>query len=111
MTNISFTQTNSDKENSNKYLLKSNQKELGYAYILNTGSANNIYVFIHPEYRSNGFGFLLFSNAIQQLRAINKYPHITLDIEKTNIHANNIVAKCGGMILSEDDKKHWLLKL
>lgn len=112
MTNISFTQQpNSDKDNSNKYLLKSNQQELGYAYIYPNNSTNTVYFFIHPEYRSNSFGSMLFSYLIKELKETTKYPHIVLDIDKTNTHANNIIAKNGGLVLSEDNDIHWLLKL
>lgn len=101
----------SDKENTNKYLLKTDKEELGYAYIYPNASINNIYFFIYPNYRSNGYGYLLFSNLIKELKNTTNLPNIKLDIEKTNPHANNIVAKCGGLILSEDNLKHWLLKI
>ncbi|MFQ6752392.1 MAG: GNAT family N-acetyltransferase [Clostridia bacterium] len=101
----------SDKENSNKYLLKTELTELGYAYIFHGNSTNNVYFFIHPEHRSNGFGYLIFSHILKELKNITKYPHITLDIEKSNPHANNIIAKSGGLILSDDTHTHWILKL
>lgn len=112
MTNIKFIkQTFSDKENSTKYLLKTNNQELGYAHIYPNNSANNVYFFIHPQHRSNGFGFILFSYLIKELKEITKYPHISLDVDKKNTHANNIIAKSGGLILSEDKDVHWILKL
>lgn len=104
-------QTTSDKENSNKYLLKQETEELGYAYIYHNTSINNVYVFIHPQHRSNGFGFTLFNLVINELKTITNYQHIELDIDKANTHLNNIIAKCGGLILSEDNEKHWIIKL
>ena len=104
-------QETSDKENSNKYTLEEKMQELGYAYIYPNTSNNNVYVFIHPQHRSNGFGFTLFNHVIKELKKITNYPHIELDIEKSNTHINNIIAKCDGLILSEDNEKHWMLKL
>ena len=36
----------SDKENSDKYVLKFNEKEIGYSYIFQEAKNNNIYIFI-----------------------------------------------------------------
>ena len=112
MNNIQFLkQTISDQENSDKFLLKNKQIELGYAYIYHGDFNNNIKFFIHPQYRSNGFGSLLFINIIKELKNGTNYSHIKLDIEKTNTHANNIISKHGGLILAEDSLIHWIVKL
>lgn len=112
MTDIKFIKESiSDKTNSNKYILKAESKELGYAYIYLNNSINNIYFFIHPQHRSNGYGSLLFSNIINELKTTTEYPFIKLDVEKTNVHTNNIIAKSGGLILSEDNNTHWIVKL
>ncbi|MBR1988234.1 MAG: GNAT family N-acetyltransferase [Clostridia bacterium] len=112
MKNIKFMKKiKSDQENSDKFSLKKDQQELGYAYIYHGDFKNNIYIFIHPEHRSNGYGNLLFSYIIRVLKLTTKFPHIILDIDKTNIHTNNIIAKNGGLILSEDTETHWMLKL
>lgn len=112
MKDIKFIkQSNCDKENINKYILKTNSQELGYASIDPNNSKNNIYFFIYPQHRSNGFGFLLFTYLIKELKETIKLPSIELDIDKTNIHANNIIAKSGGLLLAEDSKTHWVLKL
>lgn len=112
MSEFSFVkQSISDKDNSNKYLFKAGNKELGYAYIFHNKSINNVYFFINPQFRSNGYGFLLFKNVIKELKNTTNYSHINLDIEQSNPHANNIIGKCGGLILSKDSQTHWLLKL
>lgn len=112
MNNINFIKVPiSDKENTNKYFLNTETEELGYAYINPSNSINNVYFFIHPQYRSNGFGTLLFSKIIAELKSTTQFPHITLDVEKTNIFTNNIIAKLGGLILSEDKNTHWIIKL
>lgn len=112
MKNIEFLkQAVSDKENSNKYILKNDIQELGYAYIYHGDFKNNIYIFINPKYRSNGYGFLLFSNVINELKNTTKYSHIILDTDKSNTHINNIIAKCGGLLLAEDSQSHWILKI
>ena len=112
MSTIKFAkQLVSDKENSNKYVIKTDLQEFGYAYIYHNSHINNIYFFVYPQYRSNGFGFLLFSHIIKELRNISEYTHIELDVDKQNTHANNIIAKSGGLLLAEDSQKHWVLKL
>lgn len=100
----------SDKENSDKYVLKFNEKEIGYSYIFHEAKNNNIYIFINQENRSNGFGSFLFGEMLKIIKS-SKLSHLFFDIEKPNYSANNIIAKFNGQILSEDDKKHWILKL
>ena len=100
----------SDKENSDKYVLKFNEKEIGYSYIFHEAKNNNIYIFINQDNRSNGFGSFLFGEMLKIIKS-SKLSHLFFDIEKPNYSANNIIAKFNGQILSEDDKKHWILKL
>lgn len=100
----------SDKENSDKFLLKFNEKEIGYSYIFQEAKNNNIYIFINQENRSNGFGSFLFGEMLKIIKS-SKLSHLFFDIEKPNYSANNIIVKFNGQILSEDDKKHWILKL
>ena len=100
----------SDKENSDKYVLKFNEKEIGYSYIFHEAKNNNIYIFINQENRSNGFGSFLFGEMLKIIKS-SKLSRLFFDIEKPNYSANNIVAKFNGQILSEDDKRHWILKL
>lgn len=100
----------SDHSNSDKYILKECEQELGFAYIYHGVKNNNIYVFINQVNRSNGYGTFLFNEMINIIKT-SKLAHLTFDIEKSNFSANSIIAKFGGKILSEDGKKHWLLKL
>ena len=100
----------SDKENSDKYVLKFNEKEIGYSYIFQEAKNNNIYIFINQENRSNGFGSFLFGEMLKIIKS-SKLSHLFFDIEKPNYSANNIIAKFNVQIFSEDDKRHWILKL
>lgn len=100
----------SDKENSDKYVLKLDAKEIGYSYIFHEVKSNNIFIFVNQENRSNGFGSFLFGEMLKIIKS-SKLSHLFFDIEKPNYSANNIIAKFNGQILSEDDKKHWILKL
>lgn len=101
----------SDKDNTDKYLLKSDNKEFGYSYIYHGSNINNIYIFINPKYRSNGLGSILFKNMLKKVKTLISDSFILLDIDKVNTPANNIIAKNGGTILAEDLQTHWMLKL
>lgn len=100
----------SDKPNSSKFMLKLNNKEIGYSYIFPNNDSNKIYIFINEDMRSNGFGSKTFEQLVKLLKQSN-LDHLIFNIEKSNICANNIIAKFGGKLLSEDNCKNWLLKI
>lgn len=110
MGNVIIKLNDSDVKNSSKYILKNKDIELGYSYIFDSAPNNNVYVFIHPEHRSNGYGSYLFGEMLKIMKSLGSKA-IKFDIEKTDVCANNILAKFKGLLLSEDENAHWILKL
>ena len=56
--------TNSDKPNTEKYIMKINNQEIGFGYLIET-EINPIEIFINEDQRSNGYGKLLFAKLLQ----------------------------------------------
>lgn len=99
----------SDKENSVKYKLVSEDKELGYGYIFDR-ETNPIEVFVEKEYRSNGYGKLLFNSLLKILKSKGlKGTIFVIDVE--NFSMLNIIKQAGAVELSRNlDDIKLLLK-
>ena len=83
----------SDKENSVKYLLKSNDNEIGYGYIF-AKEINPIEIYIYENYQSNGYGKLLFNSLLNILK--NKgLKGILFEIDESNYRFINIIGQAG----------------
>lgn len=92
------------------YLLQNDVAQLGYATVDFNAKDNNIYVFINPEHRSNGYGSYLFAEMVKMFKQKN-VQDLKFNIEKNNTNAINIIVKNNGKLLLEDRQAHLVLKI
>lgn len=98
----------SDIENTEKYILKDNDKELGYGYII-SAEINPIEIFIYEKERSNGYGKLLFSKLLQILKEKGT-KLLTFDLPEEQYRMINIVSSFGGRYISiKNGVKRYIL--
>lgn len=92
------------------YALKKDSKILGYG-IINETKPNKIELSILEEYRSNGYGEILFKLLIEKLKEKN-YKDIILTISKENIPMKNIIEAQSGLLISNNkDNIKYIIKL
>ena len=92
----------SNKENMEQFDFLDGEILLGSGYINGNLTSNNIYVYVVPQYRSNGYGTQITEYLMDLLKQMSK-ESITLTIEIDNVHANNMLLKCGAVHLSSFD--------
>lgn len=100
----------SDKENSDKYIIKKENITIGEGYIFNRED-NQIFVYIKPEFRSNGYGSLLFEKLLNIVKK-GDIKILKFKIETQNVCGINIICKFGAVLLSASkDYTHYVLKV
>lgn len=100
----------SDKANSEKYLLMDGDRQIGYGYIIET-EMNPIEIFVNEEERSNGYGKLLFKNLIQIAKENGKNA-LFFEIKRENYRFTNIVSSSGARRIGTNDGiTKWVLPL
>lgn len=98
----------SDKENSIKYLLTQDNKEIGCGYIF-AREINPIEIYIIEEMRSNGYGKLLFTKLLQIVYDSGRI-NLVFDIELQNYRMNNILSSLGAQhVGTNDEKNRWVI--
>lgn len=101
---------NSDKENSEKYILLNEDKQIGYGYILSQ-EVNPIEIYIDEKERSNGYGKFLFQNLLQIVKEGNKKA-LVFDLTKDQYRVANIIASLGAMkVETLANSVKWILPL
>ena len=85
----------SDKENSVKYKLLSNEAEVAHGYIFNR-EINPIEIYVEKEYQSNGFGKFLFKSLLEILKS-NGLTGIVFLLDENNLKIINIIKKSGAV--------------
>lgn len=90
----------SDKENSVKYLLVLEGKEIGSGYIFER-EINPIEVYIAKEHQSNGYGKKLFNSLLKVLRG-KGLKGVIFKINENNYRFINIIGKAGGVEIGRD---------
>lgn len=84
------------------YKFLKDDKMIGVASI-NKDNEDKVYIFIKKELRGNGYGKILFSEVIKELK--NKgYSEVIIRFEKDNIQMLKIINHNGGKHLSTDNK-------
>ena len=84
----------SDIENTEKYILKDGEKEIGYGYIKGV-EINPIEIFIYENERSNGYGKLLFSKLLEIIKE-KEAKLLTFDLPEEQYRMIKIIAYSGG---------------
>ena len=79
------------------YLLKLNDKTIGYANISkeNNKEKNMLYLYIIEQYRGNGYGSKLVSQVNNWLFNNMGVDYIIAQVDVSNIHSNNTLFKAG----------------
>jgi GNAT superfamily N-acetyltransferase len=72
---------------------------IGSGYINYNIKMNNIYIFVKPEFRSQGFGCYITKHMIELL-CNNNIKQVTISLERENTHACNMVEKFGAINVS-----------
>jgi len=85
----------------NLYVLKLDSKIIGYGKF-NDNYNNRIDIYIEKAYRGNGYGKLLFSRMIEEVKTLNVHD-INIIFDKRNIQMKKIVSGFGGKLISIDD--------
>ena len=98
----------SDKENSTKYLLTKDDKEIGCGYIFSR-LVNPIEIYIKEEARSNGYGKMLFIKLLQIIHDSDR-TNLMFEIEIQNHEMNNILSSLGGRhVGTNNGKNRWVM--
>ena len=98
----------SDKENSIKYLLTQDNKEIWCGYIF-AREINPIEIYIIEEMRSNGYGKLLFTKLLQIAYDSGRV-NLVFDIELQNYKMNNILSSLGAQHIGKNEEKNrWVI--
>lgn len=98
----------SDKENSTKYLLKKDDKEIGHGYIFSR-LVNPIEIYINEKAQSNGYGKMLFTKLLQIIYDGGK-TNLVFEIEIQNYKMNNILSSLGGRhVGTNNGKNRWVM--
>lgn len=95
------------KETSEAYALEENNEIIGYGIILNNDNSK-IEIFIKEEYRSNGYGKLLFRKMLEELKK-QSYKEIKITFQKNNYRIKNIIVALGGLQLRTDHQEETYL--
>ena len=85
----------SDKDDSVKYVLKLNGKEIGHGYIFSR-EINPIEIYIEKDYQSNGCGKFLFSSLLNILKA-SGLKGIIFELDENCYKFINIIKQSGAI--------------
>ena len=89
-------------EGKNYFKLLKDSKMIGTA-IIKQDEDDRLYIFIKKELRGNGYGKILFSEILKELKN-RGYNDITIKFQKNNIPMLKIVTSNGGLHLSTDEQ-------
>lgn len=92
----------SDKPNSEKYLLTEGDRQIGYGYIIER-ETNPIEIFVTKEMRSNGYGKFLFNNLIQIEKERDKKV-LLFEVDRENYRLTNIISSLGAHRIESGEK-------
>lgn len=90
---------NSNMENMEEYDFLDNEILIGSGYININVKMNNVYIFVKPEFRSQGYGSYITKHMIEKLYN-NNINQITILLESENTHACNMIEKFGAINVS-----------
>ena len=100
----------SDKQDSTKYLLKEGEKELGFGYLIHR-VLNPIEIYIHENYRSNGYGKSLFKVLLAEAKK-QEIEKMIFNVNSTQIRFKNIISQAGAIELGRyNNITKYLLKI
>lgn len=100
----------SDIENSEKYIFKDGEKEIGYGYIKSI-EINPIEIFIYEKERSYGYGKLLFSKLFDIIKEKTDKV-LVFELPEEQYRMINIVASFGGRYISiKDGIRRYILPI
>ena len=83
------------------YKLVKDDKVIGYGTI-NNDKENIIYIYIEEQLRGNGYGKILFSKMIEEIKKIG-YKEVKIKFAKENIQMLKIVKNNEGLHLSSNE--------
>ena len=92
----------SNIKNMEQYVFIEKDVLVGNGYININLNTNNIYVFVNPEFRSQGIGSYITRYMMEMLRS-NNIKQTTLMLESNNRHACSMVEKLGAINVSKLD--------
>lgn len=90
-------------ENDGIYALTKEKEIIGYG-IKTKDCKNKLQIIIKEEYRSNGYGKLLFGKMLEELKKEN-YNEIKLTFNRDNYRIKNIIIYYGGIQLHTNEKE------
>lgn len=100
----------SDKENSVKYLLKIENKEVGYGYIFDR-EVNPIEIYIDKQFQSNGYGKKLFKTLLKEMKG-QGVKGMLFEVENENYRFANIISQMGAQEISRNNNtKQYVLRI
>lgn len=100
----------SDKENSYKYVLIVQDKQIGFGYIFKR-ETNPIEIYIDKEYQSNGYGKFLF-NALAKEAKNQGLKGMIFELNENQYRFINIISQVGAVQIGKNkDKVKLILKL
>ena len=107
---INIKSEKSDKEDSYKYVLKVQDKQIGFGYIFNR-EINPIEIYIDKENQSNGYGKFLFNALIKEAK--NKgLKGMIFELNENQYRFINIILQAGAVQIGKNkDKVKLMLKL
>lgn len=83
------------KEDSEVFALEKENTIIGYG-IIDKKNINELEIFIKEEYRSNGYGKLLFAKMLEELKKQN-YKEVKLAFSRNNYRIKSIIINFGGL--------------
>ena len=100
----------SDRENSYKYVLEVQDKQIGFGYIFNR-EINPIEIYIDKQYQSNGYGKFLFNELIKEAKNQGMEGMI-FELNENQYRFINIILQAGAMQFGKNkDTVKFVLKL
>lgn len=100
----------SDKENSYKYVLKVQDKQIGFGYIFHR-EINPIEIYIDKEYQSNGYGKFLFNALVKEAKS-QGLKGMIFELNENQYRFITIILQAGAAQISKNnDKVKLCLKL
>lgn len=100
----------SDKENSVKYILLVQGREVGFGYIFNR-EVNPIEIYIENDFQSNGYGKLLFNSLLKILKD-SGLKGLKFELDENNGRLISVIKQAGAVEIGRDlPKIKFIIKL
>ena len=89
----------SDKENSTKFVIEIDNKEVGFGYLFEK-DVNPIEIYVEKEHQSNGYGKALFKTILEVAKKRN-IKGMIFEVEESQFQFQNIIMQLGAKQISK----------